>query len=234
MFCVAAGPVPGALQGTTFLGNSSGERFLPEVNVREIHGFVFLCISAHPKSIPGSVEVSLGLWGLCSAATAGSPGGILALELENKKGLGWPPVGLRLLWLCPLWTSPRWLQGVCPKPRAGPGSDSCGSCGLWLQTWGIFTPQDTAAPWNTSRGCRKGCRKLLLRLVLPWNVGTALGLSLFWVIPGNAAAPALPVELRDGSSLDCSPAPTAAPGLPELLSVLFPPPGMCFLSEQSW
>lgn len=98
-----------------------------------------------------------------------------------------------------------------------PGSDFCGS---WLQTWGIFTPQDMAAPWDTSRGCRKGCRELLLRLVLPWNVGTALGLSLFWVIPGNPAAPALPVELRDGNSLDCSPAPRAAPGLPELLSVL--------------
>lgn len=144
------------------------------------------------------------------------------------------PVGLRLLWLCPLWSSPWWLQAVCPKPRAGPGSDFCGSCGLWLQTWGIFIPQDMAAPWETARGCRKGCRKLLPRLVLPWNVGTALGLSLFWVIPGYPAAPALPVELRDGNSLGCSPAPRAAPGLPELLSVLFPPPGMCFLSEHSW
>lgn len=59
-------------------------------------------------------------------------------------------------------------------------------CSLWF-LWplaadlGNFHPQDTAAPWDTSRGCRK----LLLRLVLPWNVGTALGLSLFWVTPGN-------------------------------------------------
>lgn len=142
------------------------------------------------------------------------------MELENKKGFGWPPVGLRLLWLCPLWTSPWWLRGVCPKPRAGPGSVSCGSCGLWLQTWGIFTPRDTAAPWDTSRGCRKGCRKLFLRLVLPWNVGRALGLSLFWVIPGNPGCSCSPLQLRDGNSLDCSPAPRAAPGLLELLSVL--------------
>lgn len=152
------------------------------------------------------------------------------LGTGKQKGFGVASCGIEAAEALSPLDSPWWLQGVCPKPRAGPGSGSCGSCGLWLQTWGIFIPWDTAAPWDTSRGCRK----LLLRLALSWNAGTALGLSLLWVIPGNAAAPALPVELRDGNSLDCSPAPRAAPGLPELLSVLFPPPGMCFLSEHSW
>lgn len=93
----SAGPVPGALQGTPFLGNSSGERFLPEVNVRtpfalfctgRIHGFVFLCIFGHPKFFPGSVEVLLGLWGLGSAATAGSQGGSWPWNWKTKRVLG--------------------------------------------------------------------------------------------------------------------------------------------------
>lgn len=149
---------------------------------------MFLCIFAHPKSIPGSLEVLLGLWGLGSAATAGSQGGSWPWNWKTKRV--W--VGLRLLCLCPLWSSP------C-VPKAQGRSCECPLCFLWplaahLGDFHPFQGLQEAAP--------KACSA--------WNVGTALGLPLFWVIPGNAAAAALPVELRDGNSLDCSPAPRAA------------------------
>lgn len=98
-------------------------------------------------------------------------------------------VGLRLLWLHPLWSSPCWVLvavGCLPKGQGRPWKCSCGSCGLWLQIWGIFTPQATAAPWDISRLCRKACRKLLPRLVLP------LELSLFWFIQGNPSCSCSP------------------------------------------
>lgn len=205
------------------LGNCSGERFLPEANVRTPSGTgrpmalcsLHFCSSQIHPWLRGSVA---GAVGPGQRSHCWIPGVILALELENKKGFGWPLVGLRLLWLRPLRSSPWWLWGVCPKPS------SSWKCFLWF-LWplaadmGDFHPQDVAAPWDTARGCRK----LLLRLVLPWNVGTALGLSLSWVIPGNPAAPALPVELRDGDSLHCPQLPGQPLGsqsCPQYLSLL--------------
>lgn len=138
MVCVAAGPVPGALQGTPFLGNSSGERFLPEVNGRtpfalfctgRIQGFVFLCIFGHPKFFPGSVEVLLGLWGLGSHCWI--PGWILALELENKKGFGWP--------------------SSCGSVPSGPAPGGCGVC---AQSPGQVLEVFPVVP--VASGCRPG------------------------------------------------------------------------------
>lgn len=126
-------------------------------------------------------DSSLAPW-KCLCGHCWIPGWILGLELENKKGFVQPPVAPSL-WNSPCWGW--WPWGVCPKPWAAPGGLSCGSCGLWLQIWGILAPQDVAAPWDTSRICRRCCGKLLLRLVLPWSVGTALELSWSWFIPGN-------------------------------------------------
>lgn len=135
------------------------------------------------------------------------------LGTGKQKGFG---MGLRLLWLHPLWSSPCWVlvaMGCLPKAQGRPWKCSCGSCGLWLQIWGIFTPQATAAPWDTSRLCRKGCRKLLQGLFCLWSCPCS-GLSR--EIP---AAPALPVEPRDGN---CSPARRAALWAPRAALSSFP------------
>lgn len=170
-----------ALQGTPFLGNSSGERFLPEVNVRapfaqwyrDIHGFVsfaFLLIP-NPSLAPWKCCWGCGAWAVQPLL---DPRGDPGLGTGKQKGFGWPPVGLRLLWLCPLCTA---LVAAGCVPTAQGRSWKCFLWFLWplAAHLGDFHPQDTAAPWDTARGCRKGCRKLLLRLVLPWDVGTALG-----------------------------------------------------------
>lgn len=248
MVCVAAGPVPGALQGTPFLGNSSGERFLPEVNGRtpfalfctgRIQGFVFLCIFGHPKFFPGSVEVLLGLWGLGSHCWI--PGWILALELESKKGFGWPPVALSPL------DQPLVAAGCVPKaqgrswkcflwflwPLAADLGDFHPRDGGFSSSQFIPRPRDVAAPWDTARGCRKGCRKLLLRLVLPWNVGRALGLSLFWVIPGNPGCSCFPCAAEGWEFPGLFLSSQGSPWAPGVALSTFPPPGMCFLSEHS-
>lgn len=133
---------------------------------------VFLCIFAYPKFIPGSVEASLGLWRLGSA---GSQDGSWAWNWKKKKGFCAASCGSTCSGPAPAggW----WPWGVCPKPRAGPGGVSCGSCGLWLQIWGILP-----APGH---GCSLGHLQDLQRGLQGAAPEACSALEVSWFIPGN-------------------------------------------------
>lgn len=173
----------------------------------------FLCIFGYPKFIPGSVEALLGLWGHCWI-----PEWILALELENKKGFGVASHGIEAPVAPSPLPSPCWVLlavGCLPKAQGRPWK-----CFLWF-LWPLAAHLGDFNP--PGHGCSLGHFQALQeaapKAVLLWN----------WPFSGLSqeilAAPALPVELRDGNSLDRSPAPRAA---------LWAPRAALSISPSSW
>lgn len=180
--CARCGGEAGAIQGTPFLGNSSGgERFLPKVNVRApfLHWIcVSLCfwLSQIQPWLCGSVAGSH--WWI--------PGWISGLELEKKKGFGWPAVGLRLLWLHPLWTSPCWVLvavGCQPKAQGRPWK-----CFLWF-LWplaadpGDFNPPGHGCSLGLLQGLQEGLQEAAPEAYSALECEHSFGVVLVLVYP---------------------------------------------------
>lgn len=186
------------LTGHPFLGSSSGgERFLPKVNVSTpcaqwYREDPWLCVPLHfwlsqiHPWLHGSVAGAVGP-GQCSHCWI--PGWILALELENKKGFGWPPVGLRLLWLLPLWTSPCWglVAMGCP-PKAQGRSWKCFLWFLWplAADLGDFHPPGHGCSLGHFQGLQEGLQAAAPKACSALECGHSFGAVLVLGYPGKS------------------------------------------------
>lgn len=131
---------------------------------------MFLCIFGHPKFFPGSVEVLLGLWGLGSHCWI--PGWILALELESKKGFGWPPVALSPL------DQPLVAAGCVPKAQG-----RSWKCFLWF-LWplaadlGDFHPPGHGCSLGHFQGLQEGLQEAAPKACSALECGQSFGAVL--------------------------------------------------------
>lgn len=193
--CARCGAEAGALQGTPFLGNSSeGRRFLPRVNVRNpfpqwYREDPWICVSLrfwlsqiHPW-LRGSIT---GAVGPGQRSHCWIPGWILGLELENGKGFVQPPVGLRLLWLHPLWNSPCWgLVAMGCLPQAQGRSWKCFLWFLWplAADLGDFNPPGHGCSLGHLQGLQEGWQRAAPKACSALECGHRFGTVLVLVYP---------------------------------------------------